>query len=287
LPAKGKELLSLSETEFLVRFWGVRGSIACPGPQTVRYGGNTSCVEVRCGQRLLVFDGGTGLRPLGNELWNQGRPLDIDLFYSHTHFDHIVGLPFFAPCYDAKHRIRIWAGHLQPPFDIKAVLRKMMIAPLFPIPLDIFSARIDFVDFTAGEELRPHPGIRLETAPLNHPNGATGYRIEYKGKTVAYVTDTEHPAEGRDSNVMRLIAGVDVMIYDSAYTDAEYPAHKNWGHSTWQEGVRLAETAGAHLLVLFHHDPNHDDAFMDEIAAAAAKRRPGTIVAREGMVLRP
>ena len=269
-----------------MRFWGVRGSIACPGPDTVRYGGNTSCVEIRCGDRLMIFDGGTGLRLLGNELMGAGRPAELDLFYSHTHFDHICGLPFFAPCYDARSHIRIWAGHLNG-IGIEAVLNNMMIAPLFPIPMGIFTARLDFVDFRCGTKLAPHRGIRLATAPLNHPNGATGYRIEYAGRAVAYITDTEHRPDGLDVNVLGLIEGADVMIYDATYTDAEYPSHKDWGHSTWEEGVRLANAAHVRTLVIFHHDPGHDDAFMDQVAADAADARPGTIVAQEGLVLRP
>ena len=269
-----------------MRFWGVRGSIACPGPDTVRYGGNTSCVEVRCGGRLLVFDGGTGLRLLGNELMRDGKPAELDMFYSHTHFDHICGLPFFAPCYDAGSRVRIWAGHLNGR-GIESVLNNMMIAPLFPIPMGIFTAKLEFVDFSAGKKLTPHRGIRLATGPLNHPNGATGYRIEYAGKTVAYITDTEHRPDGLDRNILRLIDRADLMIYDATYTDAEYPTHKDWGHSTWQEGARLADAAGVRTLVIFHHDPGHDDAFMDGVAAEAEIARPGTIVAREGMVLRP
>jgi phosphoribosyl 1,2-cyclic phosphodiesterase len=276
----------LVHSELTVRFWGVRGSIACPGPDTVRYGGNTSCVEIRCGGHLLVFDGGTGLRLLGNELMAGGRQADLDLFYSHTHFDHICGLPFFAPCYDGRSRIRIWAGHLNGK-GIEKVLNSMMIAPLFPIPMGIFTAKIDFKDFTAGEVLFPHPGVQITTGPLNHPNEATGYRLEYRGKILAYITDTEHRTDELDPNVLKLVDGADVMIYDASYTDAEYPSHRNWGHSTWQEGVRLADAARVKTLVIFHHDPSHDDAFMDQVAAEAAHARPGTIVAQEGLVLRP
>jgi phosphoribosyl 1,2-cyclic phosphodiesterase len=276
----------LVHSDYTVRFWGVRGSIACPGPDTIRYGGNTSCVEIRCGLHLMVFDGGTGLRLLGNELMNTGQPAELDLFYSHTHFDHICGLPFFAPCYDARSRIRIWAGHLNGK-GIETVLNNMMIAPLFPIPMGIFTAKIAFIDFTAGDTLVPHPGIRLITGPLNHPNESTGYRIEYGGKVVAYITDTEHRADGLDRNVLKLIDHADVMIYDASYTDAEYPARRGWGHSTWQEGVRLADAAGVKTLVIFHHDPGHDDGFMDQVAIDVAIARPGTIVAQEGLVLRP
>jgi phosphoribosyl 1,2-cyclic phosphodiesterase len=277
---------TLVHSDYTVRFWGVRGSIACPGPDSVRYGGNTSCVEIRCGVHLMVFDGGTGLRLLGNELLRSGQPADLDLFYSHTHFDHICGLPFFAPCYDARSKIRIWAGHLNGK-GIEAVLNNMMIAPLFPIPMGIFTANIEFIDFAAGAALTPHPGVRLATGSLNHPNDATGYRIEYGGKVVAYITDTEHRPGVLDPNVLKLIDRADVMIYDASYTDAEFPEHLNWGHSTWEEGVRLANAARVGTLVIFHHDPGHDDTFMDQVAADAANARPGTIVAQEGLVLRP
>jgi phosphoribosyl 1,2-cyclic phosphodiesterase len=269
----------------MVRFWGVRGSIACPGPRTMRYGGNTSCVEIRCGEQLFIFDSGSGLRLLGDELIKSGHPRDFDLFYTHTHLDHCHGLPFFAPCYDARNRIRVWAGHLKPEAGIEAVLGKMMAAPLFPVPIDIFNAKLEFNDFFAGEALAPHPGIILRTGTLNHPNRATGYRLEHNGKAAAYITDTEHDPGRLDNNVLQLVDRADVMIYDCTYTDEEYPAHKHWGHSTWQEGVRLANAAKVKTLVLFHHDPDHDDIFMDGVAAEAAKARPGTIVAHEGLTL--
>ena len=264
----------------------MRGSIATPGAETTRYGGNTSCLEVRCGRDLLIFDAGTGLRALGQKLAGSG-PIDADLFFSHTHLDHVGGLPFFSAAFDPANTFRLWAGHLEAGMTLRDVLDHMMTAPLFPVPLEIFKANIVFHDFRAGEELRPRPEIRLKTQPLNHPNGATGYRIEYGGKSICYVTDTEHTGQDLDRNILALIQGADIVIYDSTYTDEEYPHFKTWGHSTWQEGVRLCEAAGAKRLVIFHHDPSHDDAFMDRIAELASKRRPGTLVAREGMTLAP
>ena len=277
----------MSETaDFLVRFWGVRGSIACPGPDTAKFGGNTSCIEVRCGGQLLIFDAGTGIRELGASLDRNGI-VEADLFLSHSHLDHISGLPFFSSVFNPENYFRIWAGHLGPDYTIRDVLQHMMTAPLFPVPLDIFRARIDYTDFDAGMTMCPGPGITLKTAPLNHPDGATGYRIEYGGKSVCYVTDTEHAEDKPDETILQLIQGADYFIYDSTYTDEEYPKFRGWGHSTWQEGVRLAEAAGVGTFVVFHHDPGHDDAFMEAVAAEAEAMRPGTIVAREGMVLTP
>lgn len=273
-----------SGEDFSVTFWGVRGSIACAGHDFERYGGNTSCVEMRCGPHILVFDGGTGLRPLGAKLKAE-EPLSLDLFFSHSHIDHIVGIPFFSALFNAENRVRLWAGHLAPERTLNSVLCTMMQAPIFPVPPDIFAARTDYRDFRQGETLTPHPGLVLRTAPLNHPNRATGYRVEYGGKSACYVTDTEHKPGALDRNILDLVQGADLMIYDASYTDAEFPRFVGWGHSTWQEGVRLAERAGVKRLAIFHHDPSHDDTFMDGVAAAADAARPGTLVAREGLTL--
>lgn len=273
-----------------VRFWGVRGSVACPGPATMRYGGNTSCVEVRCGGRIVVLDAGSGLRPLGAALAAEakasGHPVEADLLLTHTHLDHVWGLPFFQPAYVRGTRLRLWAGHLAPAYALAEVIGRLTSEPLFPGGGDLFQADMAFTDFRAGETLTPQPGLLVRTAPLRHPDGGTGYRLEHAGAAVAYVTDTEHRPGFLDEAILDLVRDVDLMIYDSTYTDAEFPARAGRGHSTWQEGVRIAQACGVGQLAIFHHDPGRDDDALDRIAAEAAEARPGTIVAAEGTILR-
>ena len=269
---------------FSVRFWGVRGSIACSGPRTARYGGNTSSLEVRCDERVLLFDAGTGLRYLGHSL-PIADTIDADLFLTHTHFDHVVGLPFFKPFFKSQNRFRLWAGHLVEGMTLRRVLGEFMMSPLFPVPPQIFRARMEYREFKAGETLRPAEGIAVRTTLLNHPDGATGYRVDYGGHSICYLTDTEHVPGAPDRNILGLIAGADLVIYDSMYTDAEYDAYVGWGHSTWQEGVRLCRAAGAKRLAVFHHDPEHDDDMLDGIAREVEKELPGSIVARDGLVV--
>jgi phosphoribosyl 1,2-cyclic phosphodiesterase len=182
-------------------------------------------------------------------------------------------------------RFRIWAGHEAAKGDIAAVFRLMMTPPLFPDVMDTLEAAVEFKNFTAGETLVLRPGLEVRTAALNHPGGATAYRIEWAGKSLAYTTDTEHRAEGIDAALQSLVSGADMMIYDANYTDEDYPRHRGWGHSTWQEGVKLAQSAGVRRLVLFHHDPARTDAMLDDIARAASAAFADTIVAREGLTL--
>ena len=267
-----------------VQFWGVRGSIACGGRETVGYGGNTSCLEIQCDGRSLILDAGTGIRQLGQRMLASGS-IDIDILLTHSHFDHICGLPFFQPIYMAGNTVRVHAGHLLPKHTIREVLCEMMMAPLFPVRVDMMASDLSFHDFACGTKLDLDCGARVLSKSLNHPNNAVGYRIEYGGKAICYVTDTEH-FEGRlDDNILALIEGADYFIYDAMFTAAEYENCRGWGHSTWEAGAALADAAGVKTYVVFHHDPSHDDAFMDEVAAAAQRRRPGTVVAREGMTL--
>ena len=268
-----------------VRFWGVRGSIPCPRTTTMVYGGNTACVEVRCGDRLIILDAGSGIQGLGWMLAATGEPLDLDILLSHCHIDHVIGLPFFQPAFQSSTALRLWAGHLSPDERLADMLAQLMVPPLLPITPSTFRAQIAYHDFQASDRLDLGRGVSVATAPLNHPGGATGYRIDHGGCSVAYVTDHEHTADGPTPALLDLVRDADLMIYDATYTPAEHAVREGWGHSTWEEAIRLADAAAVKTVALFHHDPNRDDTALALIVADAAARRPGTIAAREGLVL--
>jgi phosphoribosyl 1,2-cyclic phosphodiesterase len=274
-----------SSSEFSVRFWGVRGSLPCPGPDTKRYGGNTPCVEIRCGSRLIILDAGTGIRELGNALVKTGEPIEADILLTHCHYDHVIGIPFFAPLYLPRHKFRFWCGNLLPDFRLKSVMQMMMSEPLFPIGIERFRADIDYRDFLPGDPIPSGGGVSIRTAALDHPGGATGYRVEYAGRSVVYLTDNEGRREDRDRELLALVDRADLLIYDTTYTETEIDSKKGWGHSTWQDGMRLADAARAETFCLFHHAPEHDDDTMDRILAEARAQRPGTIAAMENAVI--
>lgn len=271
-----------------IRFWGVRGSIPSPGPSTADVGGNTSCVEVRCRDHVFILDAGTGLRGLGDALLSEAEPVTAHMLFSHVHWDHIQGLPFFSPIYRPNTTLHMYGT----PEDgnLESVLNSQMKAPNFPVGFDQAPARMHFHESPIGDSMDIGP-VTVSTAPLNHPNGVLAYRIDCDGRSVVYATDTEHYADGSiDSNLVVLARDADVLIYDAQYTPDEYCgsvgfSRLGWGHSTWEEGVRVARAADVKKLVLFHHDPTHDDAMVAEIEQTAAKARPGTIAAREGLTI--
>ena len=267
---------------FRTRFWGVRGSIACPNNKYMKYGGNTSCVSVECGTDLIIFDTGSGIRSLGNYMLEE-KINKASIMFSHTHWDHINGFPFFKPAYTSGTELSVFCGNLgESDTKIFDVLSNQMKNPTFPVSIDIMKASISFNDFKAGETFFLNSEVEIQTAPLNHPKGATGYRVNYLGNSVCYVTDTEHTIDEPDENILNLIANADLVIYDATYTDAEYPKFKGWGHSTWQEGVRLCTKAGVKKMAIFHHDPSHDDDFLNEIAKEAKTMWDGSFIATEG-----
>jgi len=279
-----------SRGDFYVRFWGVRGSLSVSDPDSIRYGGNTSCLEIRCGDRVLMFDAGSGLRELGNHLLNgggNGGAVDADLFLTHVHYDHVCGIPFFAPFYIPNNNFRVWAGDLEPELKADKIFEQLMTAPLFPVPPSVFQADINYHAFNTGDRIDLNNEITISTAPLNHPNGATGYRVDFAGKSICYLTDTEHVTGEVDQVIVDLIKDADVAIYDAMYTDEEYANCVGFGHSTWRAGAELCEAANVKTFVAFHHEPGHNDDVMDQIKRDIEKTRPGSVVAQEGMILRP
>ncbi|MDQ3036981.1 MAG: MBL fold metallo-hydrolase, partial [Myxococcota bacterium] len=277
-----------------IRFWGVRGSIASPGARTAGVGGNTSCVEVRCGDRVIVLDAGTGLRGLGDRLAREGVR-SVHLLLSHLHWDHIQGLPFFAPAWMPGTRVDIFGAPSTstPGLSLEQSIAQQMMPPHFPVRLADMRAEIGFAEIEPGASA-VLGDVTLRAARLRHPGGVLGWRIEHGGRSVVYATDTEHDASGPEScpdpHLVALARGADVLIYDAMYTEDEYagrsgPSKVGWGHSTWEAGVAVADAAGVAQLVLFHHDPMRDDAAVEAIEREADARRPGTIAAREGLEL--
>lgn len=270
----------------LLRFWGVRGSTPTPQRGNLRYGGNTSCVELRIGKNLYVFDCGTGLRLLGNSLLKEfgRRPIRAHIFLSHYHWDHIQGIPFFAPLYSPENRF-VFHSFRSVQTDVQRALEEQMNTPYFPVDMEAMRAVRKFSEIDEGE--LSFDGLAIRTLRLNHPQGCMGFRAEHNGKVLVYATDNEPGDPRGDDNVRALAQGADVLVYDSQYTPHEYrTAKRNWGHSTWEEAVKIARDAAVRKLVLFHHDPDHDDKRVDAILRSARRTFRSTIAAREGMVIR-
>lgn len=284
---------------YRVTFWGTRGSIPTPGPQTARYGGNTPCVAVEgAGGHLVILDAGTGIRALGLQLVEkQNGALRAEILLTHAHWDHIQGLPYFKPFFAAGNAVRIW-GSRQGTASLEAILRQQMDPAVFPVPLDALSASLTVQEIGAGEFTMGE--FRVRAMKLRHPGTTLGYRLTpvAGGASLAYVTDNElgpggHyplPPSWRDEFIA-FLKGVDVLVHDAMYTPAQLETHRGWGHSTYDEAVTLAAEADVRRLVLFHHEPEHADAVMDELVAAAQKtaRSRGlklkVLAAQEGMQL--
>jgi phosphoribosyl 1,2-cyclic phosphodiesterase len=266
-----------------VRFWGVRGSIPTPQPENLGFGGNTTCIEVR--QRdgpVLVIDGGTGLRYLGMALMREfaGRNLSLKLLMTHFHWDHIQGLPFFAPLYNPLNEVTFYSD--RPQQELRDILEGQMSKPYFPVPFEHLAAQHRFGQI--------HPSVQfgdltVRSFAMNHPQGACGYRFECGGAVVVHACDLEHGEEKLDRILRQHAADADLLIYDAQYTPQEYESKRGWGHSTWREAVRLAREVNVKRLVLFHHDPGHDDRFMSQLETQARAEFEHLEAAREGLAI--
>ena len=274
-----------------LKLWGVRGSIPVPGPGTVRYGGNTACVEIRADGELIILDAGSGIRELGLSLENEfgSRPINLSLLITHVHWDHIQGFPFFVPSYNDKNQIRIF-GYNGADSGLQEILKGQMATPFFPVALYDLPGKIHFenlnsMDFKIGK-------VRIRARLMNHPGVCVGYRIFTSKGSVAYLPDHEpydafklHSAKSHllspeqtqkrahedRAELVKFLQGSDILILDSQYTDEEYQAHVGWGHGSLSTAISLALDAGVRKLVLFHHDPTHDDQTIDKMIQAARK----------------
>ena len=271
----------------------MRGSIPTPGPDTVHFGGNTSCVEVRAGKALLIFDGGTGLRLLGQKLLGE-MPFTAHIFFSHVHWDHIQGFPFFAPAFVPGNTFHLYGG-ANVSSTLEETLAGQMDYPSFPVHLSELASRMTFRDLYEGQtiELDAGPGeatVRVTTARGNHPNGVWAYRVDHGTSSVVYATDTEHYSIV-DPKLLKLCRGADVLVYDSMYTPEEYAGERGggpktgWGHSTYAEGIELAKAAGVRRFVLFHHDPGQNDEAVREKERRARALFEASVAAYEGLTL--
>ncbi len=270
--------------KMFIRFWGARGSICTPGIETVKYGGNTSCVEVRCGKEIFILDAGSGIRNLGDKLLSE-KPQHLNILFSHFHWDHIQGFPFFAPVFNSKYSITL-IGESKMNFTLEQLFTAQLMFPYFPLSLYDLNASISFNEISKNDNIKKKD-VTIKLARLNHPGGCIGYRIEYGGNSIVYATDTEH-FSCIDTSLVKLSLNADVLVYDCNYTDDEYsgktgPPRTNWGHSTWTQGVKVAKAAKVKQFILFHHDPSHDDKFVEKLEKDARNEFKNSHAAYEGM----
>lgn len=276
-----------------VTFWGVRGSVGTSGPHVARIGGNTTCLEIEHGGERIIIDAGTGVRPLGDKLFaeaaERGGPVVTNLLFTHLHWDHIQGFPFFGPAFVPGNHLSLY-GPREGDFTLEATLRRQMRPPSFPVPLEIMGADMSFTTVDHGDTFEIGP-FTVTALGLDHPQGCLGYRIAAGNATLCFATDTEHREDGALGDaILHLARDVDLLIHDGQYTQAEYdgrvgPPRKGWGHSTHTAAADIARAVGARGLALFHHDPSHDDDTVEAMAREVWDRFHGAIPAREGLTL--
>ncbi|MES2252705.1 MAG: MBL fold metallo-hydrolase [Pseudomonadota bacterium] len=270
-----------------VHFLGVRGSTPCADTRYSQYGGHTSCILVEADGGVFIFDAGSGIVN-ASAIALQQPDRECHLFFSHVHLDHIMGFPFFAPLWFKDYTVNIRAGSLGAYGGIKDFFTRTLKEPLFPVPFTAFTGNaagnIKCEDFVAGQTYMLG-NVRIDTFPLNHPNGAVAYRLTHDGKSMCYVTDHEHGDGSNRDGLLEFIKGTDVFIYDSTFADDNFAKFKGWGHSTWQEALRLGDDAEVAKTVIFHHDPLNTDEKMTIIEEQVQEFSHRGVVSRQGMII--
>ena len=269
-----------------VKFYGTRGSISVCGPKFQEFGGNTTCLQITDMKtnRIGIFDAGTGIRDLGNDLVVSGHEQDqIFIVFTHFHWDHIQGFPFFTKAYDPKQKINIFTmGKGKNNDEIKGLFTTLMQSEYFPVPFDKMGASFDFMHPDVLSGIFGPLQVKITANRHNHPGGAYGYRIEREGKVLVFCTDIEHGDE-IDQNVVELCKDADLLIHDAQYTSEELKVKKGWGHSSYEQAIQVAEMAGVKQLAITHHDPDHDDEFLLGMEKQCQQRFPNCVLAREKM----
>jgi phosphoribosyl 1,2-cyclic phosphodiesterase len=267
-----------------VRFWGVRGSIPVPGPSTVRIGGNTPCVEIQTRDReVIILDAGTGIRLLGLDLAQRpAERLILVLLFSHTHWDHIQGLPFFSPA-DQRNTRLVIMGERRFDRRLDQVLAGQMSGAYLPFTLEDLHADLLVKEVHNGEKFVAGNSTTILPKRLPHPGGVFGYRLTCQNKTTVYASDVNHPPDNLVPGLIELAQDADLLIHDAQYTPEEKQERLSWGHSSWMEAIQVAQRANVRQLALFHHDPMHTDDQLEEVERQAQAIFPPTFVAREGM----
>ena len=278
-----------------LKFWGVRGSSPTPVIENLNYGGNTPCVEVRLpDNEVLILDGGTGIRNLGDSLIKEfeGQKLDLKVFLTHFHWDHIQGIPFFQPLYKEENKITFYSfpfpetganRRLGAVKGLEETLKGQMTDPYFPITLDFLPAQKEYIEIEA-EPIKIGP-VTIHPFYLNHPGSSFGYRLECEGTSIVYATDLEHGSQEHDRVLREYCEGTDFLIFDSQFTPEDYPKHNGWGHSTWLEACKVANDSRVKRLALFHHNPSYTDHTFFGIVQQARRKFENTMGAQEGFTI--
>ena len=268
-----------------IKFYGVRGSLPVSGREFLKYGGNTTCLSIfrEDVNRIAIIDAGTGIRKLGKEIINNGLHQNIiNILFSHFHWDHIQGLPFFAPAYNSNQKIGILVmGSQRKIKDLKEIFSLQMQKEYFPLRLEAMGAQFEFLSYGDKEAIY---GANVTVTPQHHlfVGGSYGLRIDDKAASLVVCTDIEH-INGIDENIVNLAKDADLLIHDGQYTSEEYKTHKGWGHSSWQQAVEVAVRAKVKKLIITHHDPDHDDDFLDSMEKDCQEIFPNSVFAKEGM----